>query len=36
LGLEAIGGTPEQMRTYWKQEQAKWGTVIKAANIKLD
>jgi tripartite-type tricarboxylate transporter receptor subunit TctC len=36
LGLEAIGGTPEQMRAYWKQEQAKWGTVIKAANIKLD
>ncbi|HEX2011666.1 MAG TPA: tripartite tricarboxylate transporter substrate binding protein [Roseateles sp.] len=36
LGLEPLGGTPEQMRAYWKQEQAKWGQVIKAANIKLD
>lgn len=36
LGLEALGGTPEQMRAYWKQELAKWGQVIKAANIKLD
>ncbi|QPF72910.1 tripartite tricarboxylate transporter substrate binding protein [Roseateles sp. DAIF2] len=36
LGLETLGGTPEQMRAYWKQELAKWGQVIKAANIKLD
>lgn len=36
LGLETLGGTPEQMRAYWKQELAKWGKVIKAANIKLD
>lgn len=36
LGLEALGGSPEQMRAYWKQELAKWGQVIKAANIKLD
>lgn len=36
LGLETLGGTPEQMRAYWKQELVKWGQVIKAANIKLD
>jgi len=36
LGLEPLGGSPEQMRAYWKQELAKWGQVIKAANIKLD
>ncbi|MDZ7814115.1 MAG: tripartite tricarboxylate transporter substrate binding protein [Ideonella sp.] len=36
LGLESLGGTPEQMKAYWQREQAKWGEVIKAANIKLD
>lgn len=36
LGLESLGGTPEQMKAYWQREQAKWGQVIKAANIKLD
>jgi tripartite-type tricarboxylate transporter receptor subunit TctC len=36
LGLEAIGGTPEQMRNYAAKEREKWGGVIKAANIKLD
>jgi tripartite-type tricarboxylate transporter receptor subunit TctC len=36
LGLEALGGTPQQMRSYAAQEREKWGRVIKAANIKLD
>jgi tripartite-type tricarboxylate transporter receptor subunit TctC len=36
LGLEAIGGTPEQMRSYAAREREKWGAVIKSANIKLD
>ncbi|MBT9500118.1 MAG: tripartite tricarboxylate transporter substrate binding protein [Burkholderiaceae bacterium] len=36
LGLESLGGTPEQMRGYWTKERDKWGSVIKAAGIKLD
>lgn len=36
LGLEATPSNPEQMAKYAADERAKWGRVIKAANIKLD
>jgi tripartite-type tricarboxylate transporter receptor subunit TctC len=36
LGLEALPGTPEQMAAYAKAERARWGTLIRANNIKLD
>ena len=36
LGLEAIPGTPEQMRAYAAAERAKWKQVIHAAGIRLD
>jgi tripartite-type tricarboxylate transporter receptor subunit TctC len=34
--MTALGGTPEKMRAYLKSEAAKWGPVIKEANITLD
>jgi tripartite-type tricarboxylate transporter receptor subunit TctC len=36
IGMTALGGTPEKMRAYLKSEAAKWGPVIKEANIMLD
>jgi tripartite-type tricarboxylate transporter receptor subunit TctC len=36
LGLEALPGTPEQMAAYAKSERARWGTLIRTNNIKLD
>lgn len=36
LGLESTPSNPEQMAKYAADERAKWGRVIKAANIKLD
>ena len=36
LGLESTPSSPEQMAKYAADERAKWGRVIKAANIKLD
>lgn len=35
-GLDAAPGTPEQFATYMKSERAKWGKVIKAANLKAE
>jgi tripartite-type tricarboxylate transporter receptor subunit TctC len=36
LSLEALPGTPEQMSAYVATERARWGTLIKANNIRLD
>ncbi|MEG3063965.1 MAG: tripartite tricarboxylate transporter substrate binding protein [Comamonas sp.] len=33
LGMEAIPGTPEAMSTYVRQEQDRWGPIIKARGI---
>ena len=33
LGLEVVGSTPEEFAAFIKAEMAKWGPVIKAANI---
>jgi tripartite-type tricarboxylate transporter receptor subunit TctC len=34
LGYEAVGGTPEQFGAHIVSEEAKWGKVVKAANMK--
>lgn len=36
LGMEAIGGTPEEFGAFLRAETAKWAGVIKAANIKIE
>jgi tripartite-type tricarboxylate transporter receptor subunit TctC len=36
LGLEAVGGTPQQYAEHLKEELAKYGRIVKAARIKLD
>ena len=36
LSLEALPGTPEQMTAYVAAERTRWGTLIKANNIRLD
>lgn len=35
-GFVGTGGTPEEMLSRMKQELTLWGTVIKAANIRID
>ena len=34
LGYEPIGGTPEEFAAYITREEAKWGKVVKASNLK--
>jgi tripartite-type tricarboxylate transporter receptor subunit TctC len=36
LGLDLVGGTPEQFGALQRDEIAKWGGVIRTARIKLD
>jgi tripartite-type tricarboxylate transporter receptor subunit TctC len=36
IGMSALGGTPEKMKAYLASEAAKWGPIIKQANITLD
>jgi len=36
LGLEAVGGTPQQYAEHLKEELAKYGRIVKAAGIRLD
>jgi tripartite-type tricarboxylate transporter receptor subunit TctC len=33
---EPVGNTPQEFGTFMRSEHAKWGKVIKAANIKVD
>jgi tripartite-type tricarboxylate transporter receptor subunit TctC len=35
LGAEPLGGTPEQLGTFLRAEQDKWGRLIKETGIKL-
>jgi len=35
LGVVPAGSTPDALGTFLKEEMAKWGPVIKAANIKV-
>jgi tripartite-type tricarboxylate transporter receptor subunit TctC len=34
LGYEPVGGTPERFGDHIAREEAKWGKVVKAANMK--
>ena len=35
-GLEPVGSTPEQFRTFLVADKAKWGRIIKQANVKAE
>ena len=36
MGASVVGSTPEQFGVFMKSESAKWGRVIKEANIKAE
>jgi tripartite-type tricarboxylate transporter receptor subunit TctC len=36
LGMEPVGGTPEEYAAHLKEELAKYARVVKAAGIKID
>ena len=36
LGMEAIGGTPEEFGAFIRAESAKWAKVVKAAGVKAE
>ena len=36
LGVDIIGGTPEEFAAYIKSEIPKWTAIIKASGAKLD
>src|SRR5262245_8073698 len=36
LGVDVVGGTPEELRAYLKAEIPKWAAVVKASGAKLD
>ena len=36
IGVEPVGGSPEQFRQYLLAERDKWSSVIRAANIKAE
>lgn len=36
LGVDLIGGTPEQFAAYIKSEIPKWTAIVKASGAKLD
>ncbi len=35
LGIQAAGGTPDQLRAFVDTELEKWGPIIKAAHIEF-
>jgi tripartite-type tricarboxylate transporter receptor subunit TctC len=35
IGMTPMGGTPDQLKAYLERESAKWGPIIKEANILL-
>jgi tripartite-type tricarboxylate transporter receptor subunit TctC len=36
LGIDVVGGTPEELRAYLKSEIPKWAEVVKASGAKVD
>jgi tripartite-type tricarboxylate transporter receptor subunit TctC len=36
MGADVIGSNPEQFGAFMKSESAKWGKVIREANIKAE
>jgi len=35
MGMTALGGTPEELKGFLARESAKWGPIIRDANISL-
>jgi tripartite-type tricarboxylate transporter receptor subunit TctC len=35
-GLEPVGSTPEQFRAFLAADKAKWGRIIRQANVKAE
>ena len=35
MGITPLGGTPEELKAHLERETAKWGPIIKEANITL-
>jgi len=35
MGITAIGGTPEELKAHLARENAKWGPIVREANISL-
>jgi tripartite-type tricarboxylate transporter receptor subunit TctC len=36
FGMESLGGTPEQFRTFARNEAKRWGPIIQTTGVKLD
>jgi tripartite-type tricarboxylate transporter receptor subunit TctC len=36
LGLQVVGGTPEQFAAHIRNEAARWADVVKRAGVKVD
>ena len=36
MNMTPVGGTPDEVRAFIAEETARWGAVIRAANIRLD
>jgi tripartite-type tricarboxylate transporter receptor subunit TctC len=36
LGVDVVGGTPEELRAYVKSEIPKWAEVVRASGAKVD
>jgi tripartite-type tricarboxylate transporter receptor subunit TctC len=36
LGFEPVGSTPEEARDFLQREIARWGAVIRAADVKVE
>jgi tripartite-type tricarboxylate transporter receptor subunit TctC len=36
LGIDVVGGTPEELRAYLKSEIPKWAKLVKASGAKVD
>jgi tripartite-type tricarboxylate transporter receptor subunit TctC len=35
-GLEPVSGTPEEFGAFVKREIEKWGSVVRAANVRVE
>jgi tripartite-type tricarboxylate transporter receptor subunit TctC len=35
-GGNPVGGTPDEFAAFLREETAKWGEVVRAANIRLE
>ncbi len=35
-GMEVLGGTPDELRQLLISDAARWGAVVRAANVRLE